>query len=285
MTATVLIVNAPDAELAVQAWQTADPPADLGWHPNLTLDRPVLPASAVPSLVRPDGTFWPLGPFLCRLSLGRIRCADVWAEWSAQYRRFVDLVGHAPVLVNSHQHVGLFAPCDRALMNVLDDAGVRPYVRRVVEPAWTLWRVPGARLKRVLLTTLGWRAARHAAARGLPGCDWLIGITDPASTANSQFWDRWLRHVGNTGTVELCCHPGYHDPSLVGRDCDEGDGLARRSRETALLRAPSFQVALARAGLNPVRPSELSARRHAVPGQGPGNGRGPSDSVRRAAEL
>ena len=61
VTAAVLIVNCDDAELAVRDWQATRPDADLGWHPNLTLDRPVSPASAVPSLVRPDGSFWPLG--------------------------------------------------------------------------------------------------------------------------------------------------------------------------------------------------------------------------------
>ena len=77
LTATVLIVNAPDTECAVRAWQAANPPADLGWHPNLTLDRPILPPSDVPSLVRSDGSFWPLGPFLRRICQDRIHFTDV----------------------------------------------------------------------------------------------------------------------------------------------------------------------------------------------------------------
>lgn len=257
LTATVLIVNAPDAERAVRAWQAADPPADLGWHPNLTLDHPVLPPAEVPSLVRPDGSFRPLGSFLRRACLRLIRYNEVRAEWRAQYRRFVELVGAPPALVNSHQHVSLFPPCDAALVDVLAEAGVRPYLRRVIEPLRTLIGVPGARLKRSALTLLGRRAARRAAARGFVGCDALIGVTDPVWVADPRFWERWLGSVGPTGSVEVCCHPGHDDPTLVGRDCEAGEGVLRRPRELALLRDPAFLAACDRAGLEPHRPNEF----------------------------
>jgi len=257
----VLIVNAPDAERAVGDWGAACPPADLGWHPNLTLDRPVLPPDQVPSLVRPDGTFWPLGPCLRRVCLGRIRRDEVRAEWLDQYRRFVELAGEPPALVNSHQHVSLFPPCDAALFDVLDQVRARPYLRRLVEPVRTLARVPGARLKRSVLTALGFRAARLAAARGFVGSDWLVGVTDPARVADPRFWERWLAHVGPAGSVEVCCHPGYDDPTLIGRDCEAGDGVLRRPREMALLRYPSFRAACDRVGLVPRRPSDFLRRR------------------------
>jgi chitin disaccharide deacetylase len=258
ITATVMIVNAADAEPAVREWLAADPPADLGWHPNLTLDRPILPAHQVQSLVRPDGMFWPLGQFLRRACLGQIHAADVRAEWHAQYRRFVELVGRPPELVNSHQHVSLFPPCDDALLEVLEAENARPYLRRVVERGSAIANVPGARVKRTVLSLLGRRAARRAAARGLPGCDWLVGVTDPVCVADDRYLDRWLSEVGNRGSVEVCCHPGYHDTSLIGRDCDAGAGLLRRPRETNLLRLPSFRAAYVDAGLTPVRPTALA---------------------------
>ena len=260
ITATVLIVNAPHAEAAVRAWQRAAPAADFGWHPNLTLDAPVAGADAVPSLVRADGTFWPLGAFLGRICLGLVRRADVRREWQAQYRRFIELVGRPPDLVNSHQHVSLFPPCDGALLDVLREHDARPYMRRVVERGGVWAAVPGARAKRAVLTAFGRRAARRAAAAGLPGCDWLAGVTDPACVADSRFWGRWLGRMGPAGSVEICCHPGYLDPTLVGRDCAAGDGLDRRPRETALLRADEFQQACDRVGLVPVRPTAVVGR-------------------------
>lgn len=259
ITATVMIVNAPDAERATSDWLAAGPPADLGWHPNLTLDRPILPPSEVPSLVRPDGTFWPLGGFLKRVCLGQICVDDVRKEWRAQYRRFVDLVGRPPDLVNSHQHVSLFPPCDRALFEVLEEENARPYLRRVVERGNVIVRVPGARIKRTVLSTLGRRVARRAAAHGLPGCDWLIGVTDPVCVADDRYLERWINQIGDGGSVEVCCHPGYEDHSLVGRDCDAGDGLLRRQRESDLLRSPGFRSACAHLGLVPVRPTAMTA--------------------------
>lgn len=260
ITATVLIVNCDDAARAVREWQAARPDADLGWHPNLTLDRPLLSAEQVSSLVRPDGTFWPLGPFLKRVCLGQIRAADVLAEWRAQYQRFIELAGHPPDLVNSHQHVSLFPPCRSVLWQILTKRDARPYVRRVVEPGGALARVPGARVKRTVLSVLGGKAARAAARLGLPGCDWLAGVTDPACVADAKFWRRWIGRL-DRGSVEVCCHPGYRDATLVGRDCDAGEGLLRREREAGLLRSNSFREACTQAGLNAIRPSQLPSWR------------------------
>src|SRR5262245_48428647 len=86
VTATVLLVTSPYAEDAMRLWHRAGKPVELGWHPCLTLDRPVLPACRVPSLVDRDGRFWQLAPFLTRLALGRIRPRNVEAELAAQCR-------------------------------------------------------------------------------------------------------------------------------------------------------------------------------------------------------
>src|SRR5262245_40029297 len=42
VTGTVLLVNSPHAEEAARRWRAARPDADLGWHPCLTMDSPVL---------------------------------------------------------------------------------------------------------------------------------------------------------------------------------------------------------------------------------------------------
>src|SRR3954454_12510926 len=73
ITASVLLVNSPYAHDAVQAWRKQDCPMELGWHPNLTLDFPILPPSQVPSLIGPDGNFWPLSSFMRRWFFGRLR--------------------------------------------------------------------------------------------------------------------------------------------------------------------------------------------------------------------
>ncbi|HEX4611172.1 MAG TPA: ChbG/HpnK family deacetylase [Urbifossiella sp.] len=261
VTGTTLLVNSPYAPAAVAAWNRAGRPLDLGWHPNLTLDRPILPAITVPSLVRPDGTFWPLGAFLRRSVLGRLNPAEVVAELAAQHRRFVELAGGPPALVNSHQHASLFRPVGRALLDLLAARPDRPFVRRVREPWGLVARVPGARVKRLVLDRLGRRQARGLDRAGFPGCGWLAGITDPPFVADPRFHARWLAHVPGR-TVELICHPGYHDPTLAGRDAPaEDDALVRRRvDELALFRRPDLPDLIRGAGFELVRPSALGRR-------------------------
>jgi predicted glycoside hydrolase/deacetylase ChbG (UPF0249 family) len=258
VTCSVLLVNAPHAERAVRAWRQAGCPMELGWHPCLTLDRPLLPPERVPTLVGPDGGFWPLGPFVRRACLGRIDAQEVAAEMNAQLARFTDLVGRPPRVVNSHQHAQIFQPVGGVLLDLLARQTPMPYVRRIREPWRMLLRIPGARLKRGLLTLLGRRDARRQQARGFPGNDWLAGITSPPWVADPQFLVRWLSRVPGR-VVELACHPGYWDSSLIGRDCTIADGgVQRRVHEFQRLSDPSFLEVCRSAGFTLVAPAELS---------------------------
>jgi predicted glycoside hydrolase/deacetylase ChbG (UPF0249 family) len=259
LSCSVLLVTSPYAEQAVQAWREAEQPFELGWHPCLTLDRPIAAPKHVPSLVDANGVFWPLGDFLRRLFLGQLRSSEIDIELKAQYQRFRDLVGYAPRVVNSHHHVQIFAPVGAILRQTLGQERPLPYLRRIREPWRTLTRVPGARLKRAFLSTLGWREARRQAEAGFPGNDSLAGVTDPHYVADPAFLARWLAQVPGHA-VELTCHPGYRDPTLIDRDCKEGDPqLERRPREFDLLQHPSFLEARHRAGFKLVKLAELLA--------------------------
>ena len=257
VTATVLLVNSPHAAAAVDEWRQAGRPMELGWHPCLTLDRPVLPPAAVPSLVDRQGRFWPLGRFLIRLLSGRIRAAEVQAELGAQLERFEDLVGFPPPVVNSHHHVQVFPPVGPILAGLLQGGRELPYVRRVREAWRALALVPGARLKRLFLSHLGRRDAARWHRQAFPGNDWLAGITDPPCVADPDFLARWLTRVPGD-VVELTCHPGYFDPTLIGRDCTATDGqLQRRVRERQLLEDVGFETAYRQARFTLVPPSGL----------------------------
>lgn len=257
VTGTVLLSNSPYAEETVRAWRQAGASLEIGWHPCLTMDPPILPAKEVPSLVGPDGCFWPLGAFMRRAFMGRIRAAEVEAELTAQLHRFWDLTGQPPTVVNSHQHVQLFHPVGCMLQKILSSHRPLPYFRRIREPWLMIRRIPGARVKRAFLSSLGRIDAKHQDAIGFPGNEWLAGITDPPWVADADFLVRWLTQISGQ-IVELTCHPGYWDPSLIGRDCTAWDGrLQRRVGEFHLLRNPSFLEACRRAGFALVPPSEL----------------------------
>jgi predicted glycoside hydrolase/deacetylase ChbG (UPF0249 family) len=258
VTGSVLMVNSPYAEASVAHWRKAGEPMELGWHPTLTSDTPILPASRVPSLVDKDGKFWTLGRLVKRLFLGRIVSSELEVELRAQYNRFRDLVGHPATLVNSHQHVSLFQPVGFILLHVLAQRRPLPYVRCVREPWRMLWRIPGARCKRSFLSFLGKPLAKKQQALGFLGNDWLAGITDPRWVRNPQFLVRWLSRIPGD-IVELACHPGYYDATLIGRDCTANDGLLqRRVDELGLLNHPSFVEACEAAGFTRMQPSALS---------------------------
>jgi predicted glycoside hydrolase/deacetylase ChbG (UPF0249 family) len=258
VTGTVLLVNSPYAEQAVRAWNQAGRPVELGWHPALTIDRPVLPAEQVNSLVDADGRFWPLSSFLRRVCTGRIRAAEVEAELRAQYQRFLDLVGAPPTVVNTHHHVQIFPPVGPILVEILARQRPLPYVRRIHEAWATLIGVGGARFKRFALSVLGRRMVHRQIAAGLPGNDTLIGVTDPPCVADEEFLPRWLANVPDRA-VELTCHPGYLDTTLLGRDATPEDGqMQRRVHELERLRRENFHEACLRAGFVRVPPGWMA---------------------------
>ncbi|MGL6074365.1 MAG: carbohydrate deacetylase [Fimbriiglobus sp.] len=247
LTSTVLLVNSPFAEASVEMWRKRSQPIELGWHPVLTLDQPVLPANQVPSLVQADGRFYPLGVFLKRLVLGQVAEAEIALEFQAQLARYRELVGANPENVNGHHHVHIFAPVRRALTKVLHEVRAKPFVRRVVEPWSTLRKVPGARVKRLMLSHLGGRAASAQERAGFPGASAVLGITDPPYVHDPEFFHRWLAEAPSEGLLELTCHPGCWDESLAGRDGTLVDGqLQRRVREAELLGAKDFAECLER---------------------------------------
>jgi predicted glycoside hydrolase/deacetylase ChbG (UPF0249 family) len=261
VTGTVLLVNSPYAADAVRAWRQAGEPMEMGWHPCLTMDPPLSPPAKVRSLLGPDGCLWPLRQFLTRLLLQQICPGEMETEFLAQYQHYLALVGRPPAVVNSHQHTSLFPPVGDVLLRVLARCGATPYFRRVREPWSMLARIPGARIKRLVLTLLGRLHARKQDAAGHPGHDWLAGITDPPWVTDPDFFVRWLNGVPGRH-VELACHPGYWDETLLGRDCGPDDGLLqRRVDELHLLRRPSFPEACRKAGFTLVGPSALAQRR------------------------
>lgn len=260
VTGAAVLVNAPATAEGIRQWRQVGAPMELGWHPNLTLDAPLAQPGEVPTLVRVDGTFWPLPAFLKRWLLGALNPAEICLELTLQLQRFADLVGHPPLFVNFHQHIGIFAPIGEILLQVLAPLRVPPYIRRIQEPWSVLRQLSGARWKRLFLVCLGRRLTRIQNEGGFPGNDWLAGIAHPACVADCRFFERWLTMMPGQ-TVELMCHPGQYDATLVGRDCTDGDGLLQqRVNEMAWLLDPAFMQAVRHAGFRLTAPAQLALK-------------------------
>lgn len=248
VTSTVMLVNSPHAEDGVKQWEQSERTLELGWHPCLTMDAPVLPPGQVPTLVNEQGRFHPLGAFLKRLLRGRVSTAEIERELAAQLKRFTELTSRPPMNVNGHHHIHIFRPVGDALMKLLAEQSPKPLLRRVTEPWRTLRTVPGVRAKRLVLNWLGRGAAKRQQRAGFPGNDALLGITDPPFVNDPDFFARWLREARGD-VCELMVHPGHADDTLGDRDGPASANQAgRRVREFELLSAPAFRQAVEAAG-------------------------------------
>jgi predicted glycoside hydrolase/deacetylase ChbG (UPF0249 family) len=105
------------------------------------------------------------------------------AELRAQYARFLDLVGHKPTHLDSHQHVHRH-PMRRGLFEELADEERLPLRDR-----------PPVVFK-----------------GGFYG-QWTYGVFEPEKVSFEAL-ERILRNEIGEGIYEMSCHPGYHDPAL-----------------------------------------------------------------------
>jgi predicted glycoside hydrolase/deacetylase ChbG (UPF0249 family) len=156
VTAATLVVNGPAAEEAAQLAR-ARPGLSVGLHVNFTNE-----AQRLVDLEDRDA---------CR------------AELRAQYARFLDLVGHQPTHLDSHQHVHRH-PMRRGLFEELADEQGLPLRDR-----------PPVVFK-----------------GGFYG-QWTYGVFEPEKVAFEAL-ERILRKEIGEGIYEMSCHPGYRDPAL-----------------------------------------------------------------------
>jgi chitin disaccharide deacetylase len=205
---TVLVTADPDrAQLAA----ARDAGLGLGLHVNFTLGRPLTRGR---SLV--DGG----GAFIrdARRAAAGAAAPEVRAEVEAQIERFDKLVGRLPTHLDTHHHVGLYAPVREVVLGVARTLGLA--VRSQDEAA---------------------RARARSA--GLRTTDHFFGESGP-----DAYWSaaRTLGHLRALppGVSEFMCHPGRFDDDL-------GYSRYGRQREVEMigLGAPAARAASAALGI------------------------------------
>jgi len=210
VTSTTVLVNAgPDREQLAEARAAG---LGLGLHVNLTLGKPLTRAR---SLV--DGG----GRFIrdARRAAAGAAAGDVRAEIEAQVARFERLVGRPPTHLDTHHHVGLYAPVRDIVLGVARALGVP--VRSQDAPART-----------------------RARAAGLRTPDHFFGDAGADAYWSPQRTLACLRALP-PGVSELMCHPGRFDDDLAysryGR---------QREVELSALGAPSARAAAVALGID-----------------------------------
>jgi chitin disaccharide deacetylase len=205
---TVLVTADPDrAQLA----QARDAGLGLGLHVNLTLGRPLTRGR---SLVDRSGAF--LRDPRRAAAVGDPR--EVRAEIRAQVARFETLVGRLPTHLDTHHHVGLYAPVREAVLELAREHGL-PVRSQDAD------------------------ARARARSAGLRTTDHFFGESGPEA-----YWSaaRTLSHLRALppGVSEFMCHPGRFDADL-------GYSRYGRQREVELtgVGSPGARAALAALGI------------------------------------
>jgi predicted glycoside hydrolase/deacetylase ChbG (UPF0249 family) len=205
---TVLVTADVDRDQLAAA---LDSGLGLGIHLNLTLGKPLTRA---PSLVDGDGRF----VRDARRAAARAEAKEVEDELDAQLARFVTLTRRAPTHLDTHHHVGLYAPVDEILIFAARRLGVA--VRSQTELA---------------------RARARSAA--LKTTDHFFGESGPAAYWSSARLRQVLRALP-PGVSELMTHPGQFDAGLAS-------SRYGRQRETELvgLGGPEARAAVTGLGI------------------------------------
>ena len=215
LTSTTLMARAGATDEAVTRAR-ATGSLGVGCHIVLVDGEPVLPPSAIPTLVdRKTGRFGnSIGRFLARLLTGRISAEEIEAEAAAQIGA-LQAKGLALTHIDTHKHTHMFPPVLRPVLRAARKAGIGA-VRNPFEPAWAVRATAGAPLARVAevnaLRKLQDACRRIIAEEGFSTTDGTIAVVG-TGVLNAETLRALLRQLPE-GTWELVTHPGYNDADL-----------------------------------------------------------------------
>jgi hypothetical protein len=245
---TSLIVTASAAQDAAAAAQ-ATPSLDVGLHLTLIEERPVLPASRIPSLVD-GGRFWPQRRTVgLRYLLRRWDPREAREELAAQWDRFAAF-GLAPSHCDGHQHLHLLPAVFPSVVAEARRRGVRFVRTHLGDP---ISRPGGARPVLLLavraVSELAWRrVAPEERASLVPFT--TIGFLEAGGRLTTagllDALDRLRRRERPPEIVEVILHPGQPDPKTQRA---YAHWRYHWERDLALLLDPSLPEALSRRGI------------------------------------
>ncbi len=231
VTSTTAMMTYPYAAAEIEAARQTCPDLALGVHLCITGGRPVAPLQAIPSLVKPDGSFYTVGDLPTVVPL--MNPAELRVELRAQIERFLE--SGAPLdHLDSHHHVTYQSvPFFQVMLDLAREYGVPVRYPLDDDPA-----VIAARLG------ISHDEAERFAAEGrgdVPTPDrFLDTFYDETATLESLLA---TLDALPAGVSELMCHPGYVDEAL------DGDYFAPREREVSILTHPAVRARIDERGI------------------------------------
>jgi len=234
VTSASLCANGGAFEDAVAALRGA-PDLDVGVHLTLVGEAPLLPKGSLPTLA-PEGRLPPhFGALFLRLTLRRVRMAEVEEEMTAQVARARD-AGLRVTHLDSHQHVHLHPALLPAVLRVARRFGIGA-VRAAARS------VSGSGLRPGLIGLVSKLGSRRLRAAGVRTPDTLVGLAETGRLDEARL--RAVVVALPEGTSELVCHPGAGDGAIASA---YGWGF-RWDEEAAALTAPAVRETLRREGI------------------------------------
>lgn len=212
ITATNVMTNMP---LYKEAIRLKDKNVSVGIHWVLACGKSVLPAHEIPTLVKPDGEFYPYPEFRKRLRKKLISFTDIKKELKAQYELYYELMGQADYW-NTHQNTHVDFGIYRLFVETAAELGIgkmrshqRIYVKgsdnsKKMSLTWRLMEPIKAKMLN------NWQSNAHK--RGIASPDGLIVCLNGNDINNPEYL---FPHIewGKKNIGEYVIHPATENDS------------------------------------------------------------------------
>jgi predicted glycoside hydrolase/deacetylase ChbG (UPF0249 family) len=232
------MMNRPAALTELEHIKKECPKLGLGLHLVITTGKPVLPPKSIPTLVRPDGSFYKLDGLVD--AIDRIKIDQVSAEWHAQVELFEKVTGHLPDHLDSHHHSSYFTPALLEEMLLLAEEVDCP-VRMPIIPDQPALRgfLPKELASRPFEELIAVREKFSPVAPDL-FFDWFYGKDATLETLQDAFL--YIEQPDAGDTFELMCHPAIVDDDLMQATAYN----TGRGHELEILTTPGLKEELSR---------------------------------------
>lgn len=253
ITSTNVMTNMPFYQEAVKLKE--NPNISVGLHWVLACGKPVLPKEEIPSLVAPDGSFYPYPEFRSRVRRKQISFQEIKKELVAQYQRYVALMGQ-PDYWNTHENTHVDFGVYALFVKTAVELGIRrmrSHQRIYVPESQTdalqplMWRIVEP-LKASLLSC--WQGNAHR--RGIASPEGLIVCLNNSDVNRLEYvfsHIQWKKHE----LGEYVIHPAAgNDSPFFGKIVDQ------RIREYEMFTSEETKVLFAQNGIELVSFSDVS---------------------------
>lgn len=189
-----------------------NPGLGVGVHLCLTIEKPLLDPSKLPSLA--PGGMLPSSPFqfMRRFAFGLIDKTEVEAELRAQVARTLEL-GVRPTHVDGHQHMHMMPGVLPIVIRIAIESGIKA-IRFPVGPWVGRTGLSGA-MEKVVLEGISTVQERCTGLSGLKRANNFFGLAQTGRLDSGSLRDIITQLPD--GVSEVMCHPGLRDDALAER--------------------------------------------------------------------